>query len=120
MNDALQFAKKNGKQKALAVFNDQKGNFTRDGLYIFAYDYDGKNLALPFQPNLVGTNRIDVRDPNGVDFVRQSIDLARMGSGFHYYVYPDPSRNMTPELKLSYVANVDGTWYLGAGIYAKG
>ena len=120
VNDALQFAKKNGKQNALAVFNDQKGNFTRDGRYIFAYDYDGKNLALPFQPDLIGTNRIDVRDPNGVDFVRQAIDLARMGNGFHYYIYPDPSRNMTPELKLSYVTNVDGTWFLGAGIYAKG
>ncbi|MGA9099832.1 MAG: cache domain-containing protein [Methanotrichaceae archaeon] len=120
VNDALQFAKKNGKQNALAVFNDQKGNFTRDGRYIFAYDYDGKNLALPYQPDLIGTNRIGVRDPNGVDFVRQAIDLARMGNGFHYYIYPDPSRNMTPELKLSYVTNVDGTWFLGAGIYAKG
>jgi ABC-type amino acid transport substrate-binding protein len=120
VNNALQFAKKNGKQKALAVFNDPKGNFTRDGLYIFAYDYNGKNLALPFQPDLVGTNRVDARDPNGVDFVRQSIDLARIGSGFHYYVYPDPSRNMTPELKLSYVTNVDGTWFLGAGIYTNG
>jgi len=120
VNDALQFAKKNGKEKALAVFNDPLGNFTRDGRYIFAYDYDGKILALPFQSNLIGTNRIDVKDPNGVDFVRQAIDLARMGSGFHYYIYPDPSRNMTPELKLSYVANVDGTWFLGAGIYANG
>jgi signal transduction histidine kinase len=40
--------------------------------------------------------------------------------GFTYYICPDPSRNMTPALKLSYVANVDGTWFLGSGIYAKG
>lgn len=120
VNDALLFAKKNGKQKALAAFNDQNGNFTKDGRYIFAYEYDGRNLALPFQPELIGTNRIDLRDPNGVDFVRQAIDLAKTGSGFHYYVYPDPSRNMTPALKLSYVADVDGTWFLGSGIYAGG
>ena len=27
---------------------------------------------------------------------------------------------MTQALKLSYVANVDDTWFLGSGIYAKG
>ena len=51
VNEALQFAKENGKQKSLAVFNDPKGNFTKDGRYIFAYDYDGRTLALPTSPN---------------------------------------------------------------------
>jgi signal transduction histidine kinase len=119
VDEALQFVHENGKEKALEVFNDPKGNFTRDGRYIFAYDYDGRTLALPYQPELVGTNRIDVKDPNGVDFVSQSIDTARMGNGFIYYIYPDASRNMTPALKLSYVVNVNDTWYLGSGIYTK-
>jgi cytochrome c len=44
--------------------------------------------------------------------------MAGMGSGFNYYIYPDPSRNMTQALKLSYVANIDDTWFLGSGIYA--
>ena len=120
VNEALQFAGKNGMQKSLAVFNDPEGNFTRDGRYIFAYDYEGRTLSLPYQPDLIGTNRINVVDPNGVDFVRQAIDVARMGNGSLYYVYPDSSRNMTQALKLSYVADVDGTWFLGSGIYAKG
>jgi ABC-type amino acid transport substrate-binding protein len=120
VNEALQFAKENGKKKSLAVFNDPKGNFTRDGRYIFAYDMKGETLALPNQPELIGTNRIDAQDPNGIDFIRQIIDVARSGNGFTYYIYPDPSRNMTQSLKLSYVANVDGTWFLGSGIYAKG
>jgi polar amino acid transport system substrate-binding protein len=119
VDEALQFAHENGKEKALEVFNDPKGNFTRDGRYIFAYDYDGRTLALPYQPELIGTNRIDARDPNGVDFVSQAIDAARMGDGFIYYTYPDASRNMTTALKLSYVINVDDTWYLGSGIYTK-
>ena len=120
VNEALQFAKENGKQKSLAVFNDPKGNFARDGRYIFAYDYEGRTLALPYQPKLVDTNRIDAQDPNGVKFIQQAVDTARMGNGFLYYIYPDSSRNMTQALKLSYVANVDGTWFLGSGIYAKG
>ncbi|MFB3763900.1 MAG: cache domain-containing protein [Methanotrichaceae archaeon] len=119
VNDALQFARKNGKEKSLAVFNNPNGSFTRDSRYIFAYDYDGRNLALPYQHDQVGKNRIELTDPNGVYFVREAADLARMGRGFHYYIYPDPSRNMTPALKLSYVVDVDGTWFLGSGIYAK-
>jgi polar amino acid transport system substrate-binding protein len=108
------------KQKSLEVFNDPEGNFTKDGRYIFAYDYEGQTLALPYQPELIGTNRIDAQDPNGVDFIRQAIDVAKMGNGSLYYIYSDSSRNMIPALKLSYVANVDDTWFLGSGIYAKG
>jgi polar amino acid transport system substrate-binding protein len=51
--------------------------------------------------------------------MRQIIDIARIGDGFLYYIYPDPSRNMTLALKLSYVTKVDDTWFLGSGIYAK-
>jgi signal transduction histidine kinase len=120
VNEAKQFAKENGKEDSLAVFNDLGGNFTRDGRYIFAYDHEGGTLALPYQPELIGTNRLDVQDPNGVYFLQQAIYTARLGNGFFYYIYSDPSRNMTQALKLSYVTNVDGTWFLGSGIYAKG
>ena len=119
VNEAATYVKDNGKEKALEAFNDPKGNFTREGRYIFAYDYDGRTLALPYQPELIGTNRIDVKDPNGVDFISQAIDAARTGNGFLYYIYPDASRNMTPTLKLSYVVNVNDTWFLGSGINTK-
>jgi polar amino acid transport system substrate-binding protein len=120
VEEALRFARENGKEKALKVFNDPKGNFSRDGRYIFAYDYAGLTLALPNQPELIGTNRADVRDPNGVGINQQAIDAARFGNGFFYYIYPDSSRNVTLALKLGYVVNVDDTWYLGSGIYARG
>ena len=118
VNEALQFVQENGKEKALEVFNDPEGNFTRDGRYVFAYDYDGRNLALTHQPELVGTNRIDAQDANGVYFIQQVIDVAKMGNGSLYYIYPDPERNMADTLKLSYVVDVDGTWLLGSGIYS--
>lgn len=117
---ALLYATDNGKEEALQAFNDPAGNFTADGRYIFAYDYEGNVLALPHQLELLAVSRIDAQDPNGVDFVRQIIDVAKAGSGFTYYIYPDPDENMTEELKLSYVVDVDGTWFLGSGIYSKG
>lgn len=118
VDEALNFAIESSKEKALEVFNDPEGNFTRDGRYIFAYDYNGTVLALPHQPELIAVNRIDEKDPNGVEFIRQIIDVAEMGLGFDYYIYPDPAANMTEKLKLSFVENVDGTWFLGSGIYA--
>jgi signal transduction histidine kinase len=120
VEEALKFVRENGKENALEVFNDPKGNFSRDGRYIFAYNYDGLTLALPNQPDLIGTNRADAQDPNGVNINHQAIDAAMSGNGFFYYIYPDSSRNMTPALKLGYVVNVDDTWYMGSGIYASG
>ena len=120
VNGARDFALKTTKEVALKTFNDKNGKFVEGNRYIFAYDYDGRTLALPYQPELIGTSRTDARDPNGVDFNQQAIDTARRGNGFFYYVYPDPSRNMTQALKLSYVVKVDDTWFLGSGIYAKG
>jgi polar amino acid transport system substrate-binding protein len=120
VNEALKFTKENGKEMALEVFNDPEGNFTGEGRYIFAYDYEGQTLALPYQPELIGENRIDAQDTNGVYFLQQAIDTVRMENGSDYCIYPDPSRNMTPALKLRYLMNVDDTWFLGSGIYAKG
>jgi signal transduction histidine kinase len=119
VEEALKFARENGEDRSLEVFNDPAGDFTRDGRYIFAYDYEGLTLALPYQPEVIGTTRIDAQDINGVDFIQQLIDTAKIGDGFLYYVYPDSSRNMESALKLSYVVDVDGTWFLGSGIYSS-
>jgi len=119
VENAIMFAHDNGKELALEAFNDPKSNFTRDGRYIFAYDYEGWTLAHPYQPELIGTSRIDAKDPNGVGINQQAINAAKYGNGFFYYIYPDPSKNMTQALKLGYVVDVDDTWYLGSGIYAK-
>ena len=119
VEEAKSFALDNGREGALAVYNDPSGSFTRDGRYIFAYDYDGVTLALPHQPELLGSSRIEASDPIGVRFIREAIETASLGPGYLYYIYPDSSRGMRPALKLSYVSDVDGSWFLGSGIYAE-
>ena len=114
---ARDFALNNTRDVALKAFNDRNGEFVRGNRYIFADDFAGNILALPTQPDLIGKNRIDIGDPNGVKLTRDMITLAQSGGGFTYYIYPDPERNMTPGLKLSYITKVDDTWWLGAGIY---
>ena len=119
VDEAVKYAEENGKEKALQAFNDKNGSFVRGNLYVFAYDYNGTALSLPYQPNLVGSKRIDATDPNGVHFVQNCIDQAKRGDGYLYYIYANPAKNMAQELKLGYVRNMDGNWWLGAGIYAS-
>jgi signal transduction histidine kinase len=119
VDEARDYALKNGKNKSLPVFNDPVGEFVRGDLYVFAYDFLGNALSLPFQPKLVGTNRLDARDSNGIAFTRDNLELARNGSGQTYYLYPNPRENMREELKLSYTTKVDDSWWLAAGIFSS-
>ena len=117
VDSAVAYAKANGKQKALAEFSNPNGSFVRGEFYIFAYDFNGTTLALPFSPELVGVNRLNVTDSQGEFFVRDERDAARNGTGFVRYLYPNPAHNNAVEPKLGYVEKVDDTWFLGSGIY---
>jgi polar amino acid transport system substrate-binding protein len=117
VEEAKTYALQNGRTQSLAEFNNKSGKFVSGDRYIFAYDYNGTTLALPFQPELLGTNRIGMVDAQGVRFIEIMTKTARNGSGFVDYLYPDPARNFSVEKKTSYVVDVDGTWFLGSGIY---
>ncbi len=119
VEDARSFALQNGKESALEEFNNLSGRFVNASRYIFAYDFNTTTLALPMQPDLIGTSRLDIKDSNGVSFCRDFTAQAREGSGLSYLLYPDPAENMTVKLKLDYVMKVDDTWYLGSGLYAE-
>ncbi len=117
VEDAAAYARTNGREAALAAFMDKNGPFVMREVYIYALDFNGTCLALPYQQDLVGTSMIDLKDTYGVNVTRVEIDLAKEGGGFIFYDYPNPAHNLTVEPKMSYVQKVDETWWLGAGIY---
>ena len=118
VNRAVAYARENGKEKAIATFNDPKGEFVTDHIYVFAEDYNGLALAEPFEQNIVGTNIRNMTDRYGVPLVRNLEETGKYGIGYVSYDYPNPKNNKTIEPKLSVVADVDGTYYVGAGTYA--
>ena len=59
------YIKLHGKEKALAEFNNPKGKFVDRDLYMFAYDFNGVNLALGSNPKWVGHNFLDLDDADG-------------------------------------------------------
>jgi len=119
VGEAIAYAGKHGKDAAIREFNDRNGTFVRGNRYIYAFDYRGTTLALPFQPQLIGTDLSGLRDPFGVNYTRVEIFLAQHGGGFIFFHYLNPARNMTLEPKMSYIQQVDDTWWLGTGIYLR-
>jgi signal transduction histidine kinase len=115
---AAEFAKPEGREKAIAVFNDRNGTFTNKSRYIFAYDYNGTTLVLPYQPEFIDTNRMNFTDTYGIRCIGWMLPQARKGGGASYIHYYNPETREAG-LKLCYVEGIDDTWYIGSGIYGK-
>jgi hypothetical protein len=109
-------AKDVGKYEAIKDFMDRNGSWVKGDIYIFAHDFNGTSLCLPFMPGEVGTDRSNIQNDKGVYINRDMRAIALNGSGFYEYDWQNPLTNQS-EPKVSYVMKVDDTWYLGAGIY---
>ncbi|ACL17833.1 cache domain-containing protein [Methanosphaerula palustris] len=117
VDSAVAYAKTNGKERALAEFNNPNGSFVKGELYIYAYDFNGTTIAHPFNPEKIGINRMNETDAQGGLFIKNLTDMALNGTGFVQFAYINPAHNNSVESKLGYVEKVDDTWYLGSGIY---
>jgi len=115
--EAFDYAGMHGKEAAIREFNDPNGNFSDPGMYIIASDFNGTILAHPYQPDHIGTNQLNLTYEEGAAFIRDAIGEAENGSGFIYYLYPNPAENQTVMLKTGYVRTVDETWWLMTGAY---
>lgn len=110
---ALAYIKVNGKNKALAEFNNPKGRFVERSLYIFAYDLKGTNKALLTKPSLVGKNLLEMQDSDGKYIIKDMIAIAKnQGSGWYDYKWDDQE-------KSSYIVRVDNNLLIGCGEYRE-
>jgi polar amino acid transport system substrate-binding protein len=119
VDNAARYAQENGRAAALEAFSNRTGPFVNGEVYVYALDYAGTALALPFQPELVGTDFSEKTDAAGKRYTATEILLARDGGGFILYHYPVPEDNTSSHLKISYVRPVDETYWIGAGIYTS-
>ncbi len=115
---AVAFVEEKGVENALAEFNDPKGQFCDGELYVFAYDFQGTNRALPTKPELVGKNLMDLKDADGKFVIKDLITVAESGGGWHQYKWENPTTNKIED-KASYVVKVNDDLWLGCGIYIK-
>jgi signal transduction histidine kinase len=113
------YVKANGKEKALAAFNDPKGSFVKGELYLFAYSTngDGVNLAHGQNPKMVGKVLINMKDNDGVELIKEATKVANSaeGKGWLNYNWPNSVTGKI-EPKRSYVERVGDIW-IACGIY---
>ena len=124
VREAVVYAKANGKEKAIAVFNDPNSPFNRGELVLMAFDYNGTNLVSPpYSPEVSANhiNLINYHDPDGVATIRGMRDLSRNGGGFLYTVAKVTVNGTDVYVpKIDYAEPVDGTWWLFSGITDPG
>jgi len=120
VKEAIAYAKANGKEAAFKEITKQGGRFQKYGgeLYVFVYDLDGKVLAHGQGAGKVGVNQFKAKDPDGREFVKERIELAKAkGKGWHDYKYMNPKTGVK-EPKTSYIEVWNGCIF-GSGIYKK-
>ncbi len=119
VHKAVAFYKEQGREKALATFQDKKGVFTYRDLFVYAMSVDGVMLAHPFLPQLVGKPQLGFRDADGKLLGKGIVDLARTsGKGWIEYRLKNPA-NGKDEPKAAYVEAHDGVIFV-CGAYRAG
>ena len=110
------YLQRNGPERAIAAFNDERGDFVQGDLYIVFYDLRGRCLAHGTNAALRGTDQIDQRDPDGKYVVRERLQLARERTSFWQdYKHRNPVTGEIAE-KSHYFERV-GEYLVGCGIY---
>jgi len=94
----------------------EKMDFGKDG-YFFVYDMHGRSLMHPREPDLVGRDLSELRDPQGVPTIQKLLAAAAQGGGYVRYLWHRPSTGKVAS-KLGYVVPLERWgWMIGTGIY---
>lgn len=116
---AVDLARSEGHAAAAARFNDRRGEFVRDDLYVFMVDMDsGRFEAMGMNPALSDTDALGLRDAAGNALVAEMIaKLQSADEATVDYVWRNPVTNVV-EHKRSYVRR-DGHSLIGVGHYLE-
>lgn len=113
---AVNYLKKNGKDKLLAEASNPKGAFVDHGLYLSIYTLDGKVVAHGANPKLIGIDVSQLRDANDRYFIKDILQAARTaGTGWVDYKWVDPATKALRD-KSVYLEKADDI-VIAAGYY---
>ena len=116
---AVAVARSEGGVQAAARFNDRRGEFVKDDLYVFMVNMEsGRFEAMGMNPALSDTDALGLRDAAGNALVAEMIArLQKADEATVDYVWRNPVTNAV-ENKRSYVRKV-GTSLVGVGHYLE-
>ncbi len=116
---AVELARTDGPTKAINAFNDRRGSFVRDDLYVFMVNLNsGRFEAMGMNPSLADTDARGLVDAEGHALVAEMIDkLKNADEATVDYVWRNPVTNRV-EKKRSYVRREGGS-LIGVGHYLE-
>lgn len=114
---AIEHIKKVGVDAAYEDFTNDKENWVKKDVYIFALTMKGHQLAHGTNKKQIGKEFWDFQDFDGKYVFREFAATAAKGGGWVDYNWAHPvTKKSTP--KTSYIAKIPGAdAYLGAGAY---
>lgn len=119
VKEGIAFMKANGREAFIAEVHRPSGRFhVKPGgtLYLFVYDLKGVVLAHGARANLLGVNRWNVKDPDGVYNIQVIIKVAQQkGGGWADMKTANPATGKV-ENKTSFCL-AEGDMVIGCGIY---
>lgn len=121
--EAAKMVNEKGLDAAVAEVNKKDGKFVWKDSYVFLVDFDGKVLAHPMSPGLIGKNVIDMKDKSDDPakaklLFKEFTEVAKgKGEGWSGYMWKNPD-DPKARKKISYIYRVPGKdIYAGAGIW---
>jgi len=122
VKDAVSHVLKVGREQALKDFSDPKGTFSRGWLYIYAYNFKGKQdnycVAHPYKHDFIGKNMDDINRHAFHELLTIMKMVAKNGGGWVDYYWENPDKNNEVGAKMGYVLPVPGEdFYVGSGYY---
>lgn len=119
LGQAVAFAQAEGNGKAAQAFNDRRGRFVKDDLYVFMINMEtGRYEAMGMNPALSDRDAAGLRDAAGHPLVADMMEkLKTADEAAVDYVWRNPVTNQV-EKKRSYVRRVGGS-LIGVGHYLE-
>lgn len=109
-----QYMKASGISITSKDFTDKAVSSYRLGdLYLFVYDMKGKCIAHGGNPSFVGQNQFDEKDQDGMYYIREFIDQAKIGGGW-------VDSKLKNSFQSTYVEKIDmgiDSYVIGAGMF---
>jgi cytochrome c len=105
---------------AYRTFTEHPGGAFKDrDMYIWVYDFDGKNLAHGFNPKMVGKLMPDLKDVDGKEIIKDQIALVKTkGSGWYGpFKFSNPVTKKI-ETKRAFCMRGAGDTMVCSGIYS--
>lgn len=118
VKNAVAYYKRHGAEKAYKEYQNKNGPFVYRDLYIVVLDMSGNCVSHGDNAKMIGQNLIGLKDPDGKEYVRERIEMARsQPTGSQVFKRKNPATGEI-EVRNFYYEKV-GDVLIGSGSFTR-